>query len=188
MRWEQLFADLDARFDQLADDQLSAELADRQRVAVGAVPLTARLAGAIAHPVRLRTTSGAVSGVLRQVGPDWALVREVPGREALVNLSAVTVIEGLTAATGRPPTGIGLRLNLRHMLRGIARDRSPVMVSAPGSDPSGTDISGTIDRLGADFLELAVHAPWEARRAAAVRSVVAIPLGAVAVVRAIPLG
>lgn len=194
MRWEQLFADLDARFDELADAELLAELADRQRVAVGAVLLTARLGGAVSRPIRLRTTSaGAVTGTLRQVGPDWVLVQEAPGREALVNLGAVTVVEGLTTATGRPPAGIALRLNLRHMLRGIARDRSPVVVSVPGSSTTeggarGTDISGTIDRLGADFVEVAVHAPWEARRAASVRSVVAIPLASVVVVRALPLG
>ena len=42
--------------------------------------------------------------------------------------------------------------------------------------------------VGADFLELAVHAPWEPRRAGSVRSVVAVPLVGVVLVRALPLG
>lgn len=194
MRWEQLFTDLDARFDDLADAAMMAELADRQRMAAGALHLTSRLGGAVGQQARFRTSSGVVvTGALRRVGPNWVLLSEGPGRETLVNLAVVTVVEGLTSATAAPMAGISLRLDLRHMLRGVARDRSPVAVivpgsAAPGADGAGTEITGTIDRIGADFLELAVHAPWEPRRAASVRSVVAIPFTAVVLVRALPLG
>jgi hypothetical protein len=194
MRWEQLFSDLDARFDELADAAMMAELADRQRVAAGVLQLTARLGGALGQAIRVRTTSGvAVGGLLRRVGPDWVLLQEGPGREAVVRLAAVTAIEGLTSATAAPIAGVALRLDLRHMLRGVARDRSPVAVVIPGSsgigvEGTGTEITGTIDRVGADFLELAVHAPWEPRRASSVRSMIAIPLAAVVLVRALPLG
>lgn len=193
MRWEQLFADLDARFEELADQQLLAELADRQRVATGALPLTSRIGGALGQPLRMRTTAGAtITGALRKVGPDWALLVEAPGREALINLRAVTGIEGLTAVTAVAVGGVALRLDLRHMLRGLARDRSPVSLTVPGAPSSlpgtGTELTGTIDRVGADFLEMAQHAAWEPRRAGGVRSVVAIPLAAVVVVRSQPLG
>lgn len=187
-----MFADLDGRFEELADAELMAELADRQRAAAGAVQMTQRLAGASGSELRLRFTGGVqVTGVLREVGPDWALLVEGQGREVICALGQATVVEGLTAVTGAPLGPVALRIDLRLALRGIARDRSPVAVFCAGSDsgPGGsTEIPGTIDRLGADFLELAVHAAWEPRRAAAVRSVVLIPLAAVLMVRAMPLG
>ncbi len=100
MRWDALFTDLDARFDELADEALMAELADRTRVALGAVTVTARLAGAQGHRVRMTTVAGtSVAGVLEQVGPDWALLAEAPGREVLLNLRQVTLLDGLGIGT-----------------------------------------------------------------------------------------
>lgn len=193
MRWEQLFNDLDAQFDDLADEQMMAELADRERVALGAVSMGQRIAGALDRPVRVHTTVGlVVAGRLRKVGPDWLLLQEGVGREALVALSALTQVEGLSTSSGPPMGGVELRLDLRFVLRGLARDRSPVavVVRGGGGDPPGlyTENTGTIDRIGADFLELAVHAPWEPRRAASVRSILLVPLAAVVLVRALPLG
>ncbi len=195
MRWDQLFADLESRFEQLADDQAVAELADRERVEQGAVSMGARLSGALGATVRLRLTHGVpVAGSLRTVGPDWVLIGESPGREALVRLAAVTVVEGLTTSTGRPVAGVGLRLDLRRALRGVARDRSPVSITVPGATGGGLDgshaveLTGTIDRIGADFVETALHAPWEPRRAMAVRQVVLVPLTAIVVVRPMALG
>jgi hypothetical protein len=193
MRWERLFSDLDARFDDLADAEMLAELADRERVAAGAISTVERLGGAVGRQLRVRTTVGlTVTGALGQIGPDWLLLQEGPGRDAVLAASAVAVIEGLSAATGPTIKGIALRLNLRYALRGIARDRSPVSLVVRGGlgEPAGlyTEITGTIDRIGADFIEVALHAPWEARRAASVRSVVLVPLSAVILVRALPLG
>ncbi len=193
MRWEQLFSDLDARFDELADAEMMAELADRQRVAAGAVSMVERIAGAAGRSIRVRTTAGiAVTGTLLRVGPDWLLLQEGPGRQALLALAATTIVEGLSWETGAPLHGVGLRLNLRHALRGLTRDRSPVALVVCGGvgEPTSlyTEITGTIDRLGSDFLELALHAPWEPRRATSVRAVVLVPVPAVVLVRALPLG
>jgi hypothetical protein len=133
-----------------------------------------------------------VSGQLRKVGPNWLLLQEGVGREVLLSTSAVTQIEGLTTSSGAAIAGVEQRLDLRFVLRGLSRDRSPVavVVRGGGGDPAGlyTETTGTIDRIGADFLELAVHAPWEPRRAGSVRSVALIPLVAVVLVRALPLG
>lgn len=193
MRWEQLLNDLDAQFDDLADAQMMAELADRERVALGAVSMGQRIAGAIDRTIRVRTTVGlAVTGQLRKVGPDWLLLQEAVGREALLATAALTQVEGLSSSSASPIGGVAQRLDLRFVLRGLARDRSPVAVVVRGGsgDPGGlyTETTGTIDRIGADFLELAVHAPWEPRRAASVRSVILVPLVAVVLVRALPLG
>ncbi|HYN74262.1 MAG TPA: hypothetical protein VES60_17345, partial [Nakamurella sp.] len=110
----------------------------------------------------------------------------------LIATRAVALVEGLTAVTALPLSSVALRLDLRHVIRGLARDRSPVVVlvagsavsgatgaAEPGPALSGTEITGTIDRVGADFAEVAVHAAWEPRRAGTVRSVVLVPLAAV---------
>lgn len=47
MRWEHLFADLEARFNELDDAAAAAETADRERVAMGAVLAQQRLVGSI---------------------------------------------------------------------------------------------------------------------------------------------
>jgi len=204
MRWELLFADLEARFDELADAEAAAESADRERVAIGAVSALQRLTGAIDQPIRVRLAGGgSVAGVLRTVGPDFLLLTEGRDRDCLVALTAVTAVEGLTAASGSVLTGLTLRLDLRRALRGLVRDRSPVAVALTGwtggslTSGLGTgavgvagsgEITGTIDRVGADFIEIAVHAAWEPRRAGTVLSVALVPLAAVMVIRALPLG
>lgn len=191
MRWEQLFDDIEARFEAMAEADELADVADRRRVEQGAVTMSARLAGALGATVRLGTSIGiVVSGVLASIGPDWALLREGPDRDVLIRLDAVTVVEGLTLSTGRPLTGVALRLDLRRSLRAIARDRSPVAIGVPGEAAGGTssELTGTIDRIGADFIEMALHAPWEPRRAAAVRAVVLVPLAAVVIVRPAAMG
>jgi len=202
MRWDRLFSDLEARFDEIADSEAVAEMPDRQRVAVGAVGLTQRLGGSLGQPIRVRVAGGtAVGGVLSRVGPDWLLLGEGQGRDVLIATRAIGLVEGLTAATALPLSSVALRLDLRHAVRGLARDRSPVVVLVGGGAPSGstgaaesgtaltgTEITGTIDRVGADFAEIAVHAAWEPRRAATVRSVVLVPLGAILMIRALPLG
>ncbi len=200
MRWDRLFADLEARFDELGDADAAAEQADRDRVAAGAVTWLQRLGGAVDRPVRLRLATGAVvSGTLRRIGPDVALIDDGLAGEFVVPLRAVVAVEGLTSSTGQALSGVAARLDLRLLLRGIARDRSAVALTTAGAAAgSGTDgapsaaaqaeITGTIDRVGADFLELAVHAAWEPRRATGVRSVVLVPLVAVVLIRAVPLG
>ena len=202
MRWDRLFSDLEARFDEIADAEAVAEMPDRQRVAAGAVGLTQRLAGSLGQPIRVRVAGGtAVGGVLSRVGPDWLLLAEGHGRDVLVATRAIALVEGLTAATALPLSSVALRLDLRYAVRGLARDRSPVAVlvaggavsgptgaAEPGATLSGTEITGTIDRVGADFAEVAVHAAWEPRRAASVRAVVLVPLAAVLLIRALPLG
>lgn len=204
MRWDRLFADLEGRFDELADAEAAAELADRERVAIGAIRATQRLAGSLERPIRLRLAGGAsIGGVLRSVGPDWLLLTEGQGRDCLVALNAVTAVEGLTAATGPETSAFAVRLDLRRALRGLARDRSPVAVALTGwtggsagsgvgagaAGPIGSaELTGTIDRVGADFIEVAVHAAWEPRRAGSVRSVALVPLAGVLLVRSLPLG
>jgi hypothetical protein len=172
-------------------------------VAMGAVLAQQRLVGSIGGQIRVRLAGGAtLGGVLRTVGPDFLMLTEAQTRDCLVPLGAVTAVEGLTSVTGAALTGLAVRLDLRRAVRGLARDRSPVSLAltgwtgavatagqGAGSVAAGSgEITGTIDRVGADFIEIAAHAAWEPRRAGAVRSVALVPITALVLVRAIPLG
>ncbi|HVD89397.1 MAG TPA: hypothetical protein VNB91_10935 [Jatrophihabitantaceae bacterium] len=71
------------------------------------------------------------------------------------------------------------RLTFRIALRGLVRDRSTVQVRLT----DGRTVIGTLDRVGADFVELAEHAAGESRRAAEVRDVLLLPVQAIVLVR-----
>jgi hypothetical protein len=182
MRWERLFDDLRAQLEASEAAEFAGELVERTRIEVGALRLRDRLRGALQTPVRLSCLGGEqVLGSLQRVGPDWLLIAERPDRDALVSLAAVTSIAGLGPLSA-PPEQLGLleqKLDLRYALRGVSRDRA----SAALTLCDATAISGTIDRVGADFIEVAEHPAGELRRARAVRQVRTVPLTAVAVVR-----
>ena len=180
MRWQKLFADLEAQFEEAASAAELAESGSRARAEGGAVELVQRLAGAVGQPVRLRCRgAGQVAGVLTEVGPDWLLLSAEPGRELLVAASAVTLVSGLLRRTVQPAgEGARVRTDLRRALRALARDRSEVVLLLD----DGGRLTGTLDRIGADHLELAEHPAGEPRRAAAVSAVHTVPLGAIAVV------
>jgi hypothetical protein len=187
MRWQRLFADLQAEFDAAEAAAERAEDGSRRRAEAGAVRLAERLAGACGQPLGLRCRgAGEVAGVLTEVGPDWLLLVDDRHRDVLVALSAVRSVAGLGRLTAAPgtPGGVRDRLDLRRALRGLARDRSVVQVVLD----DGAVYTGTVDSVGADFVELAEHAADQPRRAAAVRGVRAVVLPAVAVVRTLAPG
>ncbi|SDC04973.1 hypothetical protein SAMN05660690_0343 [Geodermatophilus telluris] len=182
MRWQQLFADLQAEFEAAEE---WAQLPSRSRAETGTVRLADRLGGAVGHRVSLRCRgAGEVAGRLTERGPDWLLLEDDAGREVLVALPAVLAVSGLVRTTAAPEDGSRVTVDLRRVLRGLVRDRSAVAVVL---DDGGV-LTGTLDRVGADFVELAEHAPDDFRRAGAVRGVRAVALGAVVAVRTLAPG
>jgi hypothetical protein len=181
VRWDRLFADLQAQAEAAEAAELAGEITERTRIEVGALRLADRLRPAIDHRVLLTCLgSEKVAGVLRRVGPDWLLVEEHADREALLAMAAVTSVAGLGALSAPGDQGVvAAKLDLRYALRGLARDRAGVAVTL--SDAGS--VTGTIDRVGADFVEIAEHPGGELRRARAVRQVRTVPLAAIAVVR-----
>jgi hypothetical protein len=182
MRWEALFADLDAQLDAAAAEQFADEVSDRSRREVARLHLADRAAVACGAQLSAGVAgAGVVSGRLLRSGPGWWLVT-ADGAELVVCTDAIGWVSGLPALAAEPEGSapVARRLGLGYVLRGIAKDRSGVAVVLR----DGTAVTGTLDRVGADFVDIAEHAPGEPRRAGSVRAARTVPFPAIAVIRA----
>jgi hypothetical protein len=176
-----LFADLEAQLVAAEAADLDSEVRDRTRRESGLVGLVDRVGGAHGQPLAVTVVGGGVQrGVLRDSGPDWLLLEQLAQAELLVPVHAVLGISGLRARTAPVGGGgqVARRLDLRWALRGLARNRTGVRVVLR----DGSALGGTVDRVGADHVELAVHGQGESRRPGAVQDVRLVPLAAVSCV------
>jgi hypothetical protein len=183
MRWEDLFADLEAQTRALEQEEVRAEVAERTRGEVAQVALVNRLRATVGATIAVDVWgAGRVQGRLLRVGPDFVLLASVaPSRELVVVLAAVLSYGQL------PPGAVGAgsigpaeaRLGVTSALRGIAADRSEVTLALR----DGQRVNGTVLRVGADWLDLTEHPPGEPPRAAAVHGLRTVPLGQLAVVQ-----
>ena len=181
MRWRRLFEDLEAQADAASAAELDGEVAERSRREAALVHLRDRLAAAVGAAVTVHLPgAGPVPGVLADTGVDWLLLEERGAGEVLVPLAGLLGVTGAGSAAAVPDdSAVGRRLDLRWALRGLARSRTPVRLVLQ----DGSVLPGTLDRVGADHVDLAEHGRDELRRAAAVRQVRLVPLAALAAVR-----
>ena len=180
VRWERLFADLESELASRHGAEQAAETAERSRFELGEVRLADRLAGA-ERPVRVQVCGGgAYTGRVRAVGDGWCVLAEEA--VTLVPLTAVTSVEGLGRVARLPVVdGVTRRLTLAAALRRIARDRSSVRLQLT----DGRQLTGTLDAVAADHVELSEHGPDDARRPGAVQRVRCVPFAALAAVTAL---
>ncbi len=179
MRWQELFADLEQQAWSLDREDLDAEVADRTRAEVARLTLMGRLRAAMEVEVRLLLVGGhSVGGRIERLGADWLLVASPA--ERLVPLAAICSIEGLPSGAVSPDAvpAVAERLPLVVALRALAVDRAAVRFELV----DGRAVAGTPDRVGADFVDVAVHDVGEAPRRASVRSRTTIRTAAIAVV------
>ncbi|KQZ05118.1 hypothetical protein ASD19_03735 [Microbacterium sp. Root53] len=191
MRWERFFDDLE---DQLAAEweaERAALESEAERLRLARVDLRTRLAG-LAHDgedaVTLELAGGeSLEARITAVGADWLAAPEADGgrRLLLVPLAAIRAVQashGHLLRCARPAERgdrLAERVTFGLALRDLARRRIGVAV---GTGPERM-LTGTIDRVGSDHIDLALHDAGAPRRAADVRGYRMIPLGAVSWVR-----
>jgi hypothetical protein len=182
VRWENLFADLEREWEALADSERQAEIAERTRAEFAQVDLVQRLRGSEGRQVRLLARGGhEVCGVLSRVGADFVLIG-LPRQECVCPLAAVVSVSGL--GPGSVPADVAgpvrARLGLGSVLRRVAADRSVVTAVL---DPAGRALTGRVQRVGSDFLELTEPPLDEGARTAGVRRVTLVPFASLVLLR-----
>jgi hypothetical protein len=194
MRWDSLFDDLES---QLERERTAEELdleAEEERLRLGRLGMRDRLLALAAapgeRPVRLALAGGTRILVRpHTIGRDWMSGALPEGRQcvvplasiASVSLSQVEVATSLSGedAAGRPRDTVSGRLGLPFVLRDLCRRRRQVDVTTLDGV-----LVGTIDRVGRDHVDLAVHEAGTARRESAVREVLIVPIDRLVLVRA----
>jgi len=185
MRWDELFDDLEARFEAQERAADEVDLVDLVRAERDRVTFVDRLRAHRGACIVLDLRDGRrYRGEVRDAGRDWVLMRVPgggPGWEAdlLVPVAAVVSAGELSAFSLAPGRAVARRLRLGSVLRGLARDRAGVTI---GLCPDGR-VDGTIDRVGADHLDLAVHPSDLVRRPGSVQQIRTLTFQALASVR-----
>ncbi len=178
MRWDRLFEDLEAAGEAERRAAFEADVAERTRAEHAALTVADRLRAHRGREVGLRLTGGeSVSGRIEHVGATWVAL-DAAG-PVLVPLAAVAAVSGLARTGAADADRLDRRVPLTVVLRRIARDRSAVRLQLRG----GAVIEGTLDRVGADHVDVAEHPTGEPRRLTAVRGVVTVGLDAVLALR-----
>ena len=181
MRWKTLFDDLEGQWDAAEAAELAGEVSDRTRREQALLRMVDRLAPARGASLTVTVRGGVVRGRLVDQGSDWLLLEEAGGHELLVPASGVLGLVGLDGRSASPGAQgpVAKRLGLAWALRGLARSRAGVALHLV----DGSVATGTLDRVGADHLDLAEHGLGEARRPALVRQVRLVPLAALSHLR-----
>lgn len=174
-----LLAGLEAQVGALEGAYDDAAAEDLARAARAEIPLLDRVRAATTVVVEV-FDHGPVAGTVVDVGRDVVVV-EAPDGTWAIQLSGIAAVTGALDAA-EDPGGVAARLGLASVAREWARERSVVRVIRRGATP----LDGTIDRVGADHLDLAEHDPGTPRTAAQVRRSLAVPFAAISALRRRP--
>ncbi len=182
MRWDSLFDDLEGQLESEWSAEEIERRAEDERLRIGRLSVRDRLLalgpgptgeGAAPVQVRLRLRAGRdVNVVPRSFGRDWMagdLVR-AHGRASACIVPIAAVCGVLLSPTSVPLSlegegdsgaapRVSERIGLAFALRDVCRRRAYVTISGlVGS------VSGTIDRVARDHIDVAIHAPGTPRR------------------------
>lgn len=204
MRWDNLFDDLESQL----EHELSAEdidlKAEEERLRLGRLSLRDRLVsmhagGAAELRVHLR---GGMALRLHPLafGKDWISANVIEeGRwrgQVVLPLAAVGSIvldhdqveSSLITPPAEHPRGLTARLGLTFVLRDLCRRRTALELllsvgAIVGESGQVTAVHGTIDRVGRDHCDVAVHEAGSPRRESAVTQYRIVPIDQVLLVR-----
>lgn len=192
MRWDRFFDDLEmqlaseweaerAALDTEAERLRLSRLVLRERLSrLAVVPTAGEAAFELSDGTVLRARVGGVGSDCVALDPG-----ERRGVVVVVPLSAVVAVSlphrelAHSARPGQAPSPLSERLTFGYVLRDLVRRRVGVAVRLT----VGRSLTGTIDRAGADHLDLAVHDAGAVRRADAVTGHRIVPFGAISWVR-----
>lgn len=194
MRWDELFADLEGRLEHELDIEQQELAAEEERLRLGRIALRDRIIamGRGDASVALTLADGETLAVrVGSAGRDWIAGEIAVGavrHAVIVPLAAIVGVtperdqleRGLRPSPDGALPDISGRLGLAFVLRDLCRRRAGVELSMR----VGT-VTGTIDRVARDHLDLAEHEPGVPRRDSAVRRIRLVPFDAIVRVRTV---
>lgn len=182
MRWDGLFADLEAQLAQGRWQETEMEAAELTRGERASIVLADRLRGALGKPLVVVLEDGQRLEVTAStVGSTWLGGTDRTG-SLVVNLAAVAAIDSPLPVAAQETSPGRRHLTIGSLFRSLSRLRAGVLASGRGGRLLG---EGTIDRVGLDHLDLAVHPLDEQRRGRNVRGLRVIPFEAIHVMRSV---
>lgn len=188
MRWDALFEDLEAQIAEAAVLGRESEVSERSRADMASIGMADRLRGSRGRSVGVHLVSGTdFMGTLSHAGAE-SLVIDEDAHQVLIPYAAVSHYTGMGRHAVGEPSAVRRKLGLANALRSLARDRVPLTVLLARGGAGEVRISGVIDRVGRDFLDLAVTPPGEARRASNVVDVATVPFGSLLALRSMRSG
>lgn len=182
MRWDALFTDLENQFAEADRLALDAEVNERARAEMVGVELADRLRAVVGCRLTVHLAAGeSLTGTLSHAGGE-ALVLDEEQHQLLIPYTAAVRIVGLSRLSRAEPSSVRRGIGLASALRGMARDRAELSVLT-GNAGGVVRLAGVIDRVGRDYIDLAVLTPGEVRRSHHVNQIATIPFAALAAVR-----
>ena len=189
MWWDRFFEDLEDQLDSAWEAERAALDTEADRLRFSHVTLRERIVALAAHgrAVTIELSDGTpLAGRVTRVGADWIGAAD-DGRSpvvlvplwaiAAVTATAEAVLTSVRGADAGP--ALAQRMGFGFVLRDLVRRR--IGVSAQLT--AGRSLHGTIDRAGADHLDIALHEPGSPRRAENVTGLRIVPFTAIVAVR-----
>lgn len=181
MRWNDLFADLESQLEFGQWEAVEEDAAELTRGMWAELTLMDRLRAALGQRMRFVLRDGRSQTVfLQAVGPAWVGGYDDAGA-LLMPREAILSVDGDLRRAVVPSQPLRAGPKMGAVYRMLARRREPVQIAALDGQ---TIAEGTIDRVGRDHLDLALHARDEFRRGAALRGFRVVPFEAIQLVRA----
>jgi hypothetical protein len=191
VRWDRFFDDLEGQLASEWEAERAALDTEAERLRLSRVALRERLAvledrDRNAGPPSFEIVDGTVlAAEVTGVGADWVALQGAQSVALLLPFTAITAI-GMphadvlrSARPARARSSLADRMTFGFVVRDMVRRRVAVMVQLT----HGRMLTGTIDRAGADHLDLALHEPGSPRRASEVTGYRVVPFHAVAWIR-----
>ena len=189
MRWDRFFEDIEDQLESEWEAERTALETEAERLRLSKLTVHERLAalvGAETSSAIELVDGSVVTAPVCALGADWLLASpwRTRGGAALVPLSSVVSIRMPHAEllrTARPAdpgakAPVSRRATFGFAVRDLVRRRAGATVNLIG----GRTLTGTIDRAGADHLDLALHDSDAPRRRAEVTAFRLVPFAAIA--------
>ncbi|MEV8253456.1 hypothetical protein AB0O95_05750 [Rhodoglobus sp. NPDC076762] len=198
MRWDNLFDDLESQLErEISADELELD-AEEERLRLGRLSIRDRIVAL--HESSMTGVSSTLAIILVTgtrvavrpvvIGRDWmsADIVDESGRPAQciipfaalagISLAAGHIAPSLATAAASGHPSLSQRLSLSYVLRDLCRRRRSVLLTLVVGE-----VYGTIDRVGRDHVDVAVHERGAVRREAAVSEYRLVPFTSLVLVK-----